>query len=63
MAIWQKATLVDGSDPGSTTGDPGDRVTVDAVGTAWVKILSPSFRLNDGDDYTYIGYGNKVIQG
>jgi hypothetical protein len=64
MAIWEKATLVDGSDPGSSTGDPGDRVTVNPVGTAWVRILSPSHRLNDGADYTFIGFGHpQIIQG
>lgn len=61
MSVWEKATLVDQGDPGSTTGDPGDRVTVDAGGTSWVRILSPSHRLNDGDDYTYIGFGHPQI--
>lgn len=64
MAIWEKATLVDGDDANMTGGDPGERVTVDASGTSWVRILSPSHRLNDGDDYTYIGFGHpQIIQG
>lgn len=51
MAIWEKATLT------------GSRIDVDSQGTAWVRILSPSFRLNDGNDYTFIGFGNQFIEG
>jgi hypothetical protein len=54
MAIWEAATL--------QGNDPGDRVDVDSEGAAWVKILSPSFRLTDETgDHTFIGWGNKVI--
>lgn len=54
MAIWEKATL--------TATTPSARINVDAGGTSWVKILSAKFRLNDGVDYTYLGFGNRVIQ-
>jgi len=53
MAIWEKAT------PAAET--PGARIDVDALGTSWVRILSPSFRLNDGNDYTYVGFGNQLL--
>ena len=54
MAIWEAATLAGKA--------PGDRVDVED-GTDWVRILSPSFRLNDGNDYSYVSWGNKVIAG
>lgn len=53
MAIWEKATL--------TAETPGARIDIDAEGLAWVRILSPSFRRTDGNDYTFIGYGCQVI--
>lgn len=53
MAIWEKAT--------PTAETPNARVDVDAGGAGWVRILSPSFRLNDGNDYTYIGFGNQLL--
>ena len=40
---------------------PGGRITVDPTGSSYVRILSPSFRLNDGSDYTYVGWGNRLI--
>jgi len=43
------------------SADPGGRITVDPAGASFVRILSPSFRLNDGDDYTYVGWGNRLI--
>jgi hypothetical protein len=57
MAIWEKATITDPDAP----GDAGHRVNVDAGGTSWVRILSPSFRRDDGTEHTFIGYGNKLI--
>ncbi|WP_159109441.1 hypothetical protein [Bradyrhizobium sp. USDA 3458] len=52
--IWQKATL-------SGTA-PGSRVQVDAAGMSWVRFLSPSFMLNDGVDYGFVGWGCDIIQ-
>lgn len=52
--IWQKATIV--------SGLPGGRVTVDALGTSWVRFLSPKFVLNDGPDYGIVGFGIDIIQ-
>lgn len=51
MAVWEQATI------------SGDRIDVDGGGSSWVRILSPSFRLNDGNDYTFIGFGNQFIEG
>lgn len=52
MAVWEKATI--------TEDVPNGRVDVDAGGVAWVRILSPSFRRNDGNDYTFVGFGNQL---
>lgn len=54
MAVWEKATIVQNV--------PNGRVNVDAGGTSWVRILSPSFRLNDGTAHTFIGHGNQLIK-
>ena len=55
MAVWEAAMLSD--------DDPGSRIDVNSSGSSLVRILSPSFRLNDGGDYTYVGWGNQIIQG
>lgn len=52
-AVWQKATIVSEA--------PGGRVTVDALGTSWVRFLGAKFILNDGTDYGIIGFGIDVI--
>ena len=46
---WEKATLLGTS--------PGSRFNIDAAGIDDVRILSPSFRKNDGVDYGYVGQG------
>lgn len=53
MAIWEKAKVA--------AATPGARVSVDPTGASWVRILSPSFRLNDGADYAIIGHGIQLI--
>ena len=52
--MWEKATLLGTS--------PGSRFNIDVNGTSWVRILSPKFRLNDGTDYGYVGFGVRIVQ-
>lgn len=54
MAIWEKGDL--------TGSESGDRFVVDPSGGMWGKILSPSFRKNDGsNDYASLYSGVKLI--
>lgn len=55
MAVWEKASLDDGS-------DAGDKVHIDDSGDILVRILSPKFRLTDNDgDYGIIGFGMQIV--
>lgn len=41
--------------------DPGDRVSVDAAGSSFVRFLSESFISNDGADFGTVGRGIQLI--
>ena len=52
MAVWEQATESAGA------------ITLDGSGDDWVRVLSPSFRIDGGesDDFTYVGFGNKLVK-
>lgn len=55
MAVWEKATLDDGS-------DAGEKVHTDVAGELFIRILSPKFRGTDGGgDFGIIGYGMQIV--
>jgi hypothetical protein len=47
MSIWERATV------NTATG----RIALDGSGPDMVRVLSPTFRLNDGSDYAVVGFG------
>lgn len=52
MAVWEKAKV--------TATDPGSRIQIDAAGSSSVRILSQSFRSNDGVDFAIVGHGLQI---
>lgn len=54
MAVWEKGTPVTGL-------EAGDRIDIDGSGPIYVRVLSPKFRGDDGDEFCIIGYGTDVI--
>ena len=48
--IWERATV------NQSTG----RIDLDGIGPDYVRVLSPTFRLNDGSDYAVVGF-NVII--
>lgn len=55
MAVWEKAKVAG--------TDPGDRISIDNTGHSWVRILSESFRQNDGADFATVGRGAQLVFG
>lgn len=53
MAVWETAKVAD--------DDPGSRISIDATGSSYVRILSPSFRQNDGADFATVGHGVQLV--
>lgn len=55
MAVWEKAKV--------TGTDPGSRIQIDAGGLSSVRLLSQSFRSNDGVDFGTVGRGAQLVFG
>lgn len=54
--MWENCTI--------ESGEPGGRVDIDPAGPDACRILSPKFRLTDGDgDYGVVGFGILLIEG
>lgn len=54
MSVWRKGTPADDLDFGA-------RIDIDDTGPVWVRVLSPSYLKDDGDEYCNIGHGVQVI--